>query len=263
MLGRARDAARAVSRSCGLPWDGQLRGGVRLQPGPTLRYLPQYTANDRFYGTAELVGLLERAAQAVNAQWPNSVLSIGELSTQRGGRIEGHHSHRSGRDADLGFFVHDERGNFGAPLRFMAFDGPGIGTAGSRALHFDDARNWSLVASLLRDQGARLQYAFVSQPLRTRLLMEGRRRGETDAFLRAAAAVLVQPAVGHKHDNHFHIRIYCARDDRPQCMDSAPYWPWYDGAPPNGVYAELPVIRWHQPDIPADELASQVAQKRL
>jgi hypothetical protein len=38
---------------------------------------------------------------------------------------------------------------------------------------------------------------------------------------------MVQPKRGHKHANHFHVRIYCPADDRPHCRDSAPYWPWY------------------------------------
>jgi hypothetical protein len=43
------------------------------------------------------------------------------------------------------------------------------------------------------------------------------------------------------------VRIYCPRDDRPECQDSAPYWPWYDGTPPDGKHAELPIIRWRMP----------------
>ncbi len=49
-----------------------------------------------------------------------------------------------------------------------------------------------------------------------------------------------------KHDNHFHVRIYCPVNDRSHCQDSAPYWPWYDGAPPGGHYEELPLIRWRR-----------------
>jgi murein endopeptidase len=39
--------------------------------------------------------------------------------------------------------------------------------------------------------------------------MEGRRQGERDDFLRAAAAVMVQPEHREKHDDHFHVRIAC------------------------------------------------------
>jgi penicillin-insensitive murein endopeptidase len=99
---------------------------------------------------------------------------------------------------------------------------------------------------MLRDQESRVQYMFVAQSIRTRLLMEARRQGETDEFLRAAAAVLVEPKERHKHDNHFHVRIYCPVNDRPHCQDSAPYWPWYEGAPPGGQYAELPLVRWRR-----------------
>jgi penicillin-insensitive murein DD-endopeptidase len=116
-------------------------------------------------------------------------------------------------------------------------------------LHFDDVKNWAVVSTMLRDRQARVQYIFVAQPLRTRLLMQGRRQAESDDFLRAAAAVLVEPREGQKHDDHFHVRIYCPRDDRPECQDSAPYWPWYDGTPPDGQRTELPIIRWRMPSV--------------
>ncbi|MCX7809148.1 MAG: hypothetical protein N2515_11135, partial [Deltaproteobacteria bacterium] len=46
-----------------------------------------------------------------------------------------------------------------------------------------------------------------------------------------AQSVMVQPSHGHPHRNHFHVRIYCAPDDRPFCQDSAPFHPWYPRLP--------------------------------
>lgn len=237
----------SVSVSSGLPWEGRLLHAVKLRLSAMLRPVADYVRGGNFYGTAELVSLLERTARSVATRWPGSVLSVGELSAPRGGQIAGHHSHRSGRDVDVAFFMHDDEGDSARFWRFVKFGGEGRARNASHPLYFDDARNWALVSAMLRDPEARVQYMFVAKPLRTRLLKEGRRRGESDAFLRAAAAVLVQPRAGHKHDNHFHVRIYCAKDDRPACRDSAPYWPWYDGAPPDGSYAELPLIRWRAP----------------
>jgi penicillin-insensitive murein DD-endopeptidase len=242
-------ALPSSSISSGLPWDGRLEDGVRLRRNAILRPVADYANGGNFYGTSELVSMLERTAQAIAARWPGSQLAIGELSAPSGGKLDGHHSHRSGRDADVAFFMRDQRGRASQFWRFVSFDAQGRARRTRRALYFDDARNWALVATMLRDPQARLQYVFVSRSLRTRLLMEGRRQGATDDFLRAAAAVMVEPKKGHKHENHFHVRIYCARDDRPGCQDGEPYWPWYDGSPPAGRYADLPIIRWRTPSV--------------
>lgn len=239
------------STSSGLPWDGRLVRAVKLRLSAILRPVADYVRGGNFYGTAELVALLERTARSVATRFPGSALAVGELSAPHGGKLAGHHSHRSGRDVDVAFFMRDAEGESAHFWRFVKFGREGRARNASQPLYFDDTRNWAVVSAMLRDPEARVQYMFVSKPLRTRLLMEGRRRGESDAFLRAAAAVLVQPRAGHKHDNHFHVRIYCAKDDRPSCRDSAPYWPWYDGAPPDGQTAALPLIRWRPPRMAA------------
>ncbi len=264
--GAALDSSRSAhgttdSTSSGLPWDGQLQHGVRLHTSAVLRPLAQYRSRGNFYGTSELVSLLERTAQAIATRWPHSQLTVGELSASAGGKLSGHHSHRSGRDADVAFFMRDENGRSSRFWRFVAFGRDGIALHMAHTLHFDDARNWATVSTMLRDPQARLQYVFVADRIRARLLMEGRRQGESAAFLRAAAAVMVEPREGSKHTNHFHVRIYCPRDDRPNCQDTAPYWPWYDGNPPGGEYAQLPTIRWHVPSDSTAELQGPQARR--
>jgi len=236
------------STSSGLPWEGHLTQGVRLRTNGLLHPVTEYARQGNFYGTAELVSLLERTAQAIAARWPGSQLALGELSASRGGKLDGHHSHRNGRDADVAFFMHDARGQASRFWRFVTFGSDGLALGTRKPLYFDDAKNWTMVSTILRDPVARVQYMFVAKPISTRLLMEGRRQAASDEVLRAAAAVMVEPKEGHRHANHFHVRIYCARDDRPACQDSEPYWPWYDGAPPAGQHAELPIIRWRMPD---------------
>jgi penicillin-insensitive murein DD-endopeptidase len=226
-----------------------LQRGVRLCMNAIVRPIAACANRGNFYGTSELIALLQRTAQSVAGHWPGSQLSVGELSAPKGGKLDGHHSHRSGRDADVAFFMRDDRGRAASFRRFVAFGAEGVALRARPALRFDDARNWAVVSSILRDRQARVQYIFVAQALRTRLLMQGRRQAESDEFLRAAAAVLVEPKEGQKHDDHFHVRIYCPRDDRPECQDSAPYWPWYDGPPPDGQYSELPNIRWQTPSL--------------
>src|SRR5262249_44468234 len=102
--------APSVSLSTGLPWHGRLLRAVRLNMGPSLRPVTEYTRSGNFYGTSELVTLLERSAQVVATRWPGSQLSVGELSGPRGGKISGHRSHQNGRDVDVAFFMQDGEG---------------------------------------------------------------------------------------------------------------------------------------------------------
>jgi penicillin-insensitive murein endopeptidase len=203
-----------------------------------LRPVTEYARGGNFYGTSELVTLLERTAHGIAARWPGSQLSVGELSGPHGGKIDGHRSHQNGRDVDIAFFMQDAEGH-GSPMHsFVTCNGQGSALGMRSKLFFDDAKNWAMVAAMLRAPEARVQYVFVAKRIRARLLNEGRRQGESDEVLRAAATVMVQPKRGHKHGNHFHVRIYCADDDRPRCHDSAPYWPWYDTAAPAETIAE-------------------------
>jgi len=235
----ARRIPRA-SRSLGLPWRGRLDRGLRVESSTTIRKVGQYVADDRYFGTWQLIQLLERAAYRVDQLLPGAKLSIGELSAQRGGDVPGHSSHENGRDVDVAFYVTDARGRSIHLNTFINFQGDGRGDGGYQALRFDDHRNWELVRRLVADGDARVQYIFVSRPLRARLLAEGQRRNAPEVVLRRAAQVLMQPRGRHPHRNHFHVRIYCPPDSRPTCEDVAPYWPWYPGAAPIQAPPVLP-----------------------
>ncbi|HEX7477532.1 MAG TPA: penicillin-insensitive murein endopeptidase [Polyangiales bacterium] len=227
------------SHSLRFPWDGQLLRGMRLRESQYVRYVPEYVPTGRFYGTWELVQLLERAARRVGFRLPGAKLSMGEISSERGGDIGGHRSHESGRDADVGFFMTDPQGRPYSGQSFAEFDGNGRGLAPNGGLRFDDARNWELVAKLVNDADARVQYIFVSHALRQRLLQEAARRGASAELISRAAALLVEPAHGNPHRSHFHVRVYCAPADRPLCKDVAPFWPWYPSpAHEGGLAAE-------------------------
>lgn len=227
-----RRERRAASVSVGLPFQGRLRHAVLLRESEHVRYAGEYRAGGHFWGTTELVALLERAAARVAQRIPGARLSVGELSAQAGGRLSGHRSHQNGRDVDVAFYMLDGDGDPYDPYGFAAFDRRGLGLAPNQALHFDDARNWELVARLLTDPDARVQYVFVADTLRNRLLATARRRHASRAVIARAEQALVQPSHGHPHRNHFHVRIYCPPADRPQCRDREPFHAWYPGTPP-------------------------------
>jgi len=233
ILGRVPTLPSALrrSRSVGLPWQGRLARGVKLEPSANIRYLPEVAATGHFYGTWDLVQLLQRAAHRVSMRKPHARLSVGEMSREGGGDLPGHASHESGRDVDLGFYMLDGQGRPYDAFAFANFDGMGRGLSPNQGLSFDTARNWELVARLLTDGDARVQFLFVAPAIKQLLLAHGRAAHAPEKILQRAARVMVRPNEKHPHGNHFHLRVYCSPLDRPKCRDRAPYWPWYPGSP--------------------------------
>ncbi len=107
-----------------------------------------------------------------------------------------------------------------------------MGRGANAGLRFDDRRNYELVAKLVTDGDARVQYIFVANTLKRRLLAEAERRHAPRVIVERMEQVLIQPAGGNPHRNHFHVRIYCPPADRPACQDRPPFHAWYPGRPP-------------------------------
>ena len=206
------------SRSVGSPTEGQLIGGIHLADAPYLRVYPVYAGADVRWGTDSLVGLVERSARNVRKQFPDAVMSVGHLSKAGGGELDRHASHESGRDADIGFYVKNAAGN---PLygdHMVAFVGDGTAPSWPGA-HFDDARNWALVSSIVGDSHAKVTHIFVATPIRERLLAYAAKIGASPASRSRAAEVLAQPRGSLPHDDHFHVRIACPAN-ADKCIES-------------------------------------------
>ena len=141
---------------------------------------------------------------------------VGDISAKEGGKLSGHASHTSGRDADVGFYYVDSRGRTVRPPRFLRVDwkGRAIGAPGVR---FDVPRNWAMVQSWVTDPRARVQHIFVAKHLRSMLLKHATKAGVYLPVRHRAAIAMKQPSTGMPHDNHFHVRISCPRGDR-ECV---------------------------------------------
>lgn len=211
---------RGRSHSIGTAQNGYLQGGLAVRESSALKILPQTRARGFFWGTAELVQLLEKSAQAVAEAYPGSTLHLGNLSKEGGGDIAPSHSHNSGRDADVLFFAFDRNGSDAAPANFVHFDDNGLSDAPDPGRwEFDTPRNWALVRRWLTDPDVVVQWIFVAVPLRNRLLDYALREREPQSLRDRAMHVLVQPRDSSPHADHFHIRIACPGDDRPACID--------------------------------------------
>jgi penicillin-insensitive murein endopeptidase len=215
--------------SLGTAARGVVLGAVELQgEGPHHRC---YHKRAMRYGTAELVGLVERAASKVAAAHQSAILYVGDLSAEAGGNQPGHASHESGRDVDFSFYVADPSGRplDGHPV--TRFDRFGVGQSDGRggALRFDAERNWALVEALLGDEEVEVQWIFASDGVKALLLRWALDHDRDPEVISRAVDVIRQPGDSAPHDDHLHVRIYCPPSAGAGCVDFGPVWPWAKG----------------------------------
>jgi penicillin-insensitive murein endopeptidase len=217
--------------SLGWSNQGALLGGVSLDDRGT-GYVRARPGEGTRWGTEALVGALERAAKSVQQRFPGGPpVRIGDLSSRGGGQHPRHGSHRSGRDADVIFYAVDAHGRATRGRGWLAYDRFGVARdhhAGQGELYFfDDARNWHFVRSLLTDPHAPVQWIFVSDGVKSRLLRYGAAHEASPEVLFRAAWVLHEPSGARPHDDHYHIRLACTAEQRALgCRDRGPIWPW-------------------------------------
>lgn len=209
------------SLSAGNTSHGHLVDATALpQTGPHHYVLREHRDRGTHWGTRELVEGLLRAAEHVSERFPGTRTGIGNLSMEEGGDIRWSVSHNTGRDADVAFFFVDGRGAAVEVPTLLHVDADGR-RAKSAPYELDLPRSWAFVQYLVRDPELRVQWIFVSEAIRRRLLAYADEHGATSAVMEAAAAVLRQPANALPHDDHFHVRVHCAPDDR---LDGCVEW---------------------------------------
>jgi penicillin-insensitive murein endopeptidase len=218
---------------------GWLRHGRALPTEGEGYLIPDlWKERDARYGTDEMVRAIARAAKRVHREYPGGTLGIGDLSLKGGGDSEHHRSHENGRDADLIFYAVDEADKpvlpansmprYGADLRARPpAPDPTIQYGPFSPRRFDVKRNWALVRALLEDPHIEVQFLFCHVDLRQKLLDWARSIGEDPGLMDRAAALLHQPGDSLPHDDHLHLRIFCASDDRALgCVDRGPVRWW-------------------------------------
>ncbi len=207
-----------MSLTVGAPNKGYQIRAKRLRESPQLKI--KSGSHGRVYGHPALVLMLQRSAKDIAKAAPNSVMLVGDLSHKKGGPISKHRSHQSGRDADIGFYVRNDKGAQIKLNRFVKIDGEGkvIGMPGA---YFDEERNWQLVRSWLRDKRAGIAHVFVASHVRNRLLRYARANKARARHFEAAAKLLKQPSNSSIHDDHYHLRIRCPDRQKDICVEEA------------------------------------------
>jgi penicillin-insensitive murein endopeptidase len=248
------------SVSVGAPSRGFIRAAVSLpSQGPGYRFVRDPAAS---FGTARMVAFLQRVAKTVkDRSGPGPNVRVGDISLEGGGRIDGHGSHRAGRDADLLYFARGAAGPL-ADVGAMRFDRFGRGQLEGAQYHFDTARNWALVRAMLTDPEVEVQWIFCSHGLKVLLLEEALAQGEDLELVRRAAWILHRPGNARPHDDHLHVRIFCTVVERALgCVDGAPDWDWREredappAAPPSD--AEILAAMAQDPEVTATVTAGR------
>jgi penicillin-insensitive murein endopeptidase len=150
------------------------------------------------WATDETIGFVVTAIEAVEARFPGSPrLVIGDISNHRGGRLDKHRSHQTGRDADIGFYY-----RAGEAETFRA----------ARAKDLDAARTWTLVRALVTETD--VERIFIDRSLMRALYDQALAEGDdpdwlADIFGRTAEKGIIQHEKRHK--DHLHVRFYNAR----------------------------------------------------
>lgn len=207
-----------MSLTIGHPNSGWQLRAKKLRETPYLKV--RSSSNNHRYGHPALVLMLRRSANDVARAVPGSVMLVGDLSREQGGPLAGHHSHQSGRDADVAFYMLDGSGKPVTAPGFIKFGADGKAKNGS-GYRFDDYRNWLLVQSWVKDDRAGLSHIFLSRALRTRLLQYAGRNPEFRPYVGQAAKLLKQPEAAEPHDDHFHVRISCPEKQLGLCKNES------------------------------------------
>lgn len=224
-----------TSVSFGPPNSGTIINPARLPDRGDGYVVPETWARRGLrYGSDELVGMVVYLGRDLEARDLGRPLVVADLSPERGGPSAWHRSHQTGRDVDLLFYVRDAAGQPVVPTAMHHYGGDGASVAESRdpdaavaPLYFDDHANWMLVRALITNPIADVEYVFISEDLKQRLLDQAVALGEPRSLVEAASFLLHQPSHAPPHDDHMHVRILCPPSDVAQgCREMGPLW-WY------------------------------------
>jgi penicillin-insensitive murein endopeptidase len=210
-----------TSVSVGRPNRGYLIDGRKIPDegtGWTTREV--WKARDNRYGTDELIELVEAVADRMHKRVADVRMVVADLSSKTGGgAFAFHRSHQSGRDADLLYYMRDREGQPFEPDAMHVFDRRGRARDGS-GITVDVPRTWLLVKELVTAPEATVQYIFMYEPIAQLLIDHAKQAGEPLEVITKVRRALRQPGDSARHDDHLHVRVYCAPGDRPYgCAD--------------------------------------------
>jgi penicillin-insensitive murein endopeptidase len=196
-----------------------------------VRFRPQGTHH---FARPRLVAALTRIAAELAAANPGGPpLVIGDLSARTGGKIDGHQSHRTGRDVDLIYqYVTPSGARVQAP-GFVHVEADGLARVpDGHMLRLDVEAEWRLVKALVTAPEIGVQFMFASRNVEALLVDYALARGEPLDLVLHVQSVMWQPVDSLPHDDHIHLRIACSVEETfTGCSGGGPYWEWLPPLP--------------------------------
>lgn len=182
--------------SIGRPNSGALFNAVRMRDSAHWKIVDPGAA----WGTAETITYLRRAIDAVHEQYPDTEkMRVGHLSSRRGGPLDPHRSHQSGRDVDVSYY----------------YDSPEFRWyRRANAENLDRIRTWAFVRALITETD--VEMIFINTSVQRLLKEHALDLGEDPQWLDSIFQVdsrepapLIRHVAGH--DTHIHVRFYNPR----------------------------------------------------
>jgi penicillin-insensitive murein endopeptidase len=199
-----------------------------------------------------------KALQAISAKMGKNdpaapPLVVGDLSARWGGKIQGHQSHRTGRDVDLLFYYLTPRGARVTAPGFIRVESDGLALVPDTGelLRLDVEWEWKLVRALLDSPDIGVQFLFVSRTVEALLVEYALSRGEPLELVLRAQSVMLEPGDSMPHDDHFHLRIACTPEEAlAGCMGGGPHWEWLEPLPaPTDIDREMLALILAEPPL--------------
>ncbi len=191
------------SESIGLPHDGSITGAMPMLEGPGRRITAERW---KTWATRETVVSLDRVLRAWAASAPSvQPILIGNLSTRRGGPLEPHKTHQSGRDVDISY---PTQWDGKSKVSWQRIDKNNL----------DASATWRLLRLLV--EHADVEVMFMDRSVQRLLLAyaeghDAMSQSQLAAWLQVAEGsdeALIRHVAGHR--DHLHVRLACPSSQR-------------------------------------------------
>jgi hypothetical protein len=210
---------KPASRSTGSVGDGAIESSAEL-PAKGFGYRFASPARKTHFGSdAMTYSLMELAAlwQERNPRAP--AFSIGDISSEKGGKLSPHINHQDGNDVDFAFLYCTEKGE-PVDRGWLACDETGKTKSGVR---FDVARNFELLELWYESPfTGGFEWVLIYDPLKKLLVEHGRalekqrpREAERIRLTTNALEKALRQPSSSPHADHFHARVL-PRQKRPR-----------------------------------------------
>ncbi len=185
--------------------NGRLENGVNM-----LKYEQEHSPSGfhiirpqrlTHFATNELAYLISQMGKLTQQEIPGYVLSVGDISREKGGKLGSHKSHQNGLDADIAFYFNNKsfQGYFASAV---AVDKPHA--------NWMIPQQWKLFKSAVQTQ--LVDRIFIHKVLKKALCNMAIENGELQKGQNSGVAyeTLRRLIPDADHNNHFHIRVKCS-----------------------------------------------------